>query len=53
MGKTYRKDQRFRPKKHGQIFVKDKSWKKNKNVKRFEIDVENRIPAVEPPDQNI
>ena len=31
MGKTYRRDQQYRPKKHGQVFVKDKNWKQNKN----------------------
>ena len=32
MGKTYRRDQANRPKKHGQIFIKDKDkpWKKGK-----------------------
>lgn len=30
MGKTYRRDNQFRPKKHGQVFTKDKPWKKNK-----------------------
>jgi len=37
MGKTYRRDQAFRPKKHGRVFIKDnKPWKKHKNPKHQE-----------------
>jgi len=39
MGKTFRRDQAFRPKKHGRVFVKEKQpWKKNKspNFKPYE-----------------
>jgi hypothetical protein len=31
MGKTYRKDNKFRLKKNGRVFVKDQPWKKNKH----------------------
>lgn len=30
MGKTYRKDQSFRPKKHGRVFTKEQDLKKGK-----------------------
>ena len=41
MGKTYRRDQQYRPKKHGKVFSKDqKPWKKNKIN---EDDIRDRI----------
>ena len=30
MGKTYKKNGQFKPKKRGQVFIKDKPWKHNK-----------------------
>lgn len=30
MGKTYKRNSQFRPKKHGQVFTKDQTWKKRK-----------------------
>lgn len=30
MGKTFKRNSQFRPKKQGKTFVKDNSWKKNK-----------------------
>lgn len=30
MGKTFRRDKPFRPKKGGRVFSKDKNWKKGK-----------------------
>jgi hypothetical protein len=43
MGKTFRRDSRFRPKKHGRIFTKDEVWKKNKSPKQSE----NPPPEIE------
>jgi len=42
MSKTYRKDQQFRPKRRGKVFIKDKkSWKRgndlNSNEKNLDI----------------
>lgn len=33
MGKTYKRNQEYRPKQHGKVFIKDKNrpWKKNKH----------------------
>lgn len=32
MGKTYKRNQEFRPKKYGKVFIKDqRPWKKNKH----------------------
>ena len=31
MGKTFRRDNQFRPKKQGKTFTKDQNWKKNKH----------------------
>lgn len=32
MGKTYKRNQEYRPKQHGKVFVKDqRPWKKNKH----------------------
>jgi len=43
MGKTFRKDSPFRPKKQGKTFVKDpKPWKKNKHRP-----VENNPPPID------
>lgn len=31
MGKTYKRNQQYRPKKHGKVFTKDRNpWKKDK-----------------------
>lgn len=45
MGKTYKRNQEYRPKQHGKVFIKDqRPWKKNKhgnkgeNLKEKEID---------------
>lgn len=37
MGKTYRRDQQFRPKKNGRVFDKDQSWKKFKHREKPSI----------------
>jgi hypothetical protein len=48
MGKTFRRDQQFRPRKHGRIFTKeDESWKKNKKDKRFTTDFKANPPEFE------
>lgn len=36
MGKTFRRDQAFRPKKQGCIFTKDQNWKKQKHSKTWD-----------------
>lgn len=39
MGKTYKRNQEYKPKQHGKIFIKDnRPWKKNKHGK----DVDHR-----------
>jgi hypothetical protein len=45
MGKTFRRDNQFRPKKQGKTFTKDKNWKKNKHkpLPNKELD-ESNIP---------
>jgi hypothetical protein len=44
MGKTFRRDKPFRPKKQGRVFTKDRPWKKSKRL-------DNRPPSVDlPPD---
>lgn len=43
MGKTFRRDQEYRPKKNGKLFTKDKKpWKKNK--KHVNIETNDNIP---------
>ena len=52
MGKTYRRNGQYRPKKKGKVFVKDDSWKKNKHKKTLFPDNnsvdESSIPLVLP-----
>ena len=38
MGKTFKRNEQFRPKKQGQVFTKDQSWKKNKKKPSVIID---------------
>ena len=43
MGKSYKNNDRYRPKKQGQVFTKDNPWKKNKKHKHKFLD-ENGQP---------
>ena len=38
MGKTFKRNEQFRPKKQGQVFTKDQSWKKNKKKSPIIVD---------------
>ena len=52
MGKTYRRDSQYKPKKHGRIFTKDPSWKKGKKFKPNEVvDASQVVDVLEPPEE--
>lgn len=54
MGKTYRRDQQYRPRKQGRVFTKDQNWKKHKHNKNWDKPpLEDQIPPDGTTQENI